>query len=180
MAELDLQLLLRVNRTFAGPILDSIMIMVSYTYTWIVVAVMVLVYGAYRRNFFLLKWLLITIVAVAVSDVVSSYLIKPWVARIRPCHEHAASVRAVLGCAGIHSFPSNHAMNAFTVAGTAFFNVQFRRRWLLLGLAGLVALSRVYLGAHYPGDVIAGAVFGLLIGAGFGRLLYRRSSKESP
>jgi undecaprenyl-diphosphatase len=115
------------------------------------------------------------IIAVAIIDPAIYRLIKPLVGRIRPCHEQALEwIRAVGGCGGRYSFPSSHAANLFGIAvvvGT-FYR---RTRYYLFPLAILVAIGRVYLGVHYPSDVVAGAVFGLAVGWGLvygGRKLF--------
>ncbi len=109
--------------------------------------------------------------AVALTDAVGARVIKPWFARPRPPVSVAAE-HPLMGAGG-WSFPSNHAANSFAacvVLGLAY------RRWLaaLLGLAGTIAFSRVYVGVHYPSDVLAGAVLGTAIGLLFHRLFERR------
>ena len=60
--------------------------------------------------------------------------------------------------------PSSHATNAFAIA--AFFGIPFKRyRWPLVCIAALIALSRVFCGVHYPGDIVVGAAVGVIVGA---------------
>jgi membrane-associated phospholipid phosphatase len=73
-------------------------------------------------------------------------------------------LEAVVGVPGSPSFPSGHAMTAFAVAG-AIALLAPRLRWAVLGLASVIAVSRVYLGVHFWLDVLAGAAFGMAIGA---------------
>jgi undecaprenyl-diphosphatase len=117
----------------------------------------------------------------------SANVLKHTFERLRPCQSlvgidsYREGVRLLVGCGGSFSFPSNHAVNAFAIA--AIFSHFFRRAALpMFFIAALVALSRVYVGVHYPSDVIAGAVWGGII-AGVIIALYKWSSerfKEKP
>src|SRR3954451_22226531 len=104
-----------------------------------------------------------TAVVVVATDGVAG-LLRDWIDRPRPFAAHRA-----IHVIGIHphspSFPSGHASTGF--AAVAFLTVvlgRTRTLWLLVP-AALVGLSRVYLGAHYPSDVFAGAALGLVLGA---------------
>jgi undecaprenyl-diphosphatase len=77
-----------------------------------------------------------------------------------------------LGCTGSYSFPSNHAVNNFAAA-TFFSSLYPRYKSVLFITASLVALSRVYLGLHYPSDIIAGAALGIIFGYIFGLLVLK-------
>lgn len=111
-------------------------------------------------------------VAVGLSDFVSSGLIKPWVCRLRPTHEPALAgmVHLVNGyTGGMYGFVSSHAAN--TMACALLFSLLYRNRYATVGLMLWVALncySRMYLGVHYPGDIIGG----LLVGAVLATLTY--------
>lgn len=78
----------------------------------------------------------------------------------------------------IHSFPSGHATTIFAAA-FAWGAFLPRARWALYGLAALVAVSRVYLGVHFPLDVVCGAVLGALVGIGSARLFKPRRAEDA-
>lgn len=111
-------------------------------------------------------------VAVGLSDFVSSGLIKPWVCRLRPTHEPELSgmVHLVNGyTGGLYGFVSSHAAN--TMACALLFSLLYKNKYATVGLMLWVALncySRMYLGVHYPGDIIGG----LLVGAVLATLTY--------
>ncbi|MDH7516588.1 MAG: phosphatase PAP2 family protein [Bacteroidota bacterium] len=100
--------------------------------------------------------------AVLLGDQLSSSIIKPLVGRTRPC-AFLPDVRLLVGCGGGKSFPSSHAVNNFSVA---FVVAAYYRRvaWWVFLYAALVAYSRVYVGVHYPSDILAGAAVGLVTG----------------
>jgi undecaprenyl-diphosphatase len=126
-----------------------------------------------------IKKTLLLLVAVTllilVTDQLSNFF-KYGVQRLRPCFESAmqAQIRMVKGyCGGRYGFYSAHASNSMAIA--IFFSALFGRRYrflvpFLIIWALVLAFSRIYLGVHYPLDVIAGAVAGLVLGWIFARL----------
>jgi len=90
--------------------------------------------------------------------------LKLWVRRDRPPLA-SPDPEPIVELPATYSFPSGHATVAFACATTIAFAVP-RLRWPLYALAVLVAFSRVYVGVHYPGDILAGALLGLLLGLG--------------
>jgi len=96
-----------------------------------------------------------------ITDQFSSRLLKEVVGRVRPCHV-LENVHMLTDCNTSYSFPSSHAVNIFAAA---FFLAQPFRRMapVFYAIAAVVAYSRVYIGIHYPMNVLGGAMIGLLI-----------------
>lgn len=106
---------------------------------------------------------LLLIPLIAISDQLSSSVIKYSVARLRPCAE-LPDVRLLVPCGTGYSFPSSHAVNSFAAA--TLFSYYYRKwTWAFVTYASLVALSRPYVGVHYPSDIIAGTVIGITMAA---------------
>ncbi|MDY5075938.1 MAG: phosphatase PAP2 family protein [Paludibacteraceae bacterium] len=123
-----------------------------------------------RRGSSLLRVLIILAgfaVAVGLSDFVSSGIIKPWVCRLRPTHEPELDglIHLVNGyTGGLYGFVSSHAAN--TMACALLFALLYRNKYATVGLMLWVALncySRMYLGVHYPADIIGGLAIGALM-----------------
>jgi undecaprenyl-diphosphatase len=110
-----------------------------------------------------LRWLvLFSALTLTATDQTSAHLLKPLIERIRPCHV-LSNVHLLVGCGGGWSMPSVHATNAFGQA-LLFAVAEPKSRWYLLIFAFVVALSRVFVGVHYPGDILVGSALGAGIG----------------
>lgn len=171
---LDQTIFLLINRTLQNPVFDQVMPALSNKWLGFVVVGVVIpcLFLRYGRR----VWpvIALAVVAVALSDL-GAGLLKHAVQRVRPCHV-IADVHLLAGCTRSFAMPSNHASNMFALAGVVG-SLLPAWRWVLLPLAGGVAYSRVYLGVHYPTDVLVGAVFGAVLGYGL-VLLAKRSLPE--
>ncbi|MCD8303100.1 MAG: phosphatase PAP2 family protein [Prevotellaceae bacterium] len=164
----DQSLLLLLNGAHC-PWLDGVMWALSDTLTWslLALALLFLVVRAYNLRQFLV-FLTMFALAILLADQLSSSLLKPLCHRLRPTHDPSVAgmvhtVRGYLG--GQYSFVSSHAANLFALA--TYVSMVLRGRLLTVSLflwAALVGYSRVYLGVHYPGDVLCGAMLGILVG----------------
>jgi len=114
----------------------------------------------------------------AFSDLVSSHLIKPYIQRLRPCNNPIwdATIHSLVPCGGGFSFTSSHATNHFTLATLFCFLFANRARWIvpvLLFWAASISYGQVYVGVHYPIDILFGSMVGLTIGTLGGTIIRR-------
>ena len=147
--------------------LDTLMWYVSTPSTWFPLYILLLALVGWRFRSWKVVLLVLAgfIVAVGLSDIFCSGILKPLVCRLRPTHEPSLDpLHLVNGyTGGRFGFCSSHAAN--TMACGLLFSLLFRNKTATAGLMVWVALncySRMYLGAHYPSDIIAGLLIGAL------------------
>ncbi len=115
------------------------------------------------------------ILLIVITDQTGGHLLKDLIQRIRPCNA-LNDVITPLGCTGSYSFPSNHAFNNFAAA-VFYYKLFPKLKWVLFITAALISFSRVYLGLHYPSDVLGGAALGVIFGYVFAELAIRINNK---
>lgn len=151
------------------PWMDNIMFWVTYKVTWLPMYVAMVMITARATGMRAIAIVITVIVAVVLADQITSGIMKPYFSRFRPCHEPllAGLVHEVGGCGGSFGFASSHASTSFALAITWFtlLRDKIRYMWILILWACLYSYSRVYVGVHYPGDILVGACVGLLSGA---------------
>jgi len=176
LEQFDRKLLLLING-WNSPWADQIMWGLSATITWIPVYLFLLIILIRREKKYAWLPILLAALLITVSDRTSVLFFKDVFLRYRPCHnlELDGMVHLVKGyCGGMYGFVSSHAVNFFALA--VYFSFYFKKRWITFAFftgAILISYSRVYLGVHYPADVIVGALWGSFLGWGFAWLLKR-------
>lgn len=177
----DQALFLELN-SHHNPFFDTVMEWVSYPPMWIPFYVLLL-YFVYRKYGW--KGVGVAVVAaaamIAATDQTTNLFKNVLVERFRPCHNlDIQHLVHIVGdhCGGKHGFFSGHTSNHFATA--TFIGLLLRNRKILWGLwvwAALVAYSRIYLGVHYPLDLLGGMICGLLYGFLFARLYFYAARK---
>lgn len=162
LSQIDTALFLFINVTLANPVTDLIMPVITSDWLlrilYAIAVVLFLIFGNAR-----LRWVaLFSVLVLVLTDQVSAGLLKPMIGRLRPC-QTLQNIHLLVNCGGGKSMPSSHAANAFGQA--MLFSVIYRRwAWPLLVIAALIALSRVFVGVHYPFDFVVGSIIGAAIG----------------
>ncbi len=143
------------------PFLDWAMVFITEKDNWYIplaILWLALIWKGGRRGRILA---ILLPIAVGTSDAISSQLLKPWIGRFRPC-KTLEGFRLLVSCGGVYSFPSSHATNIATLAGL-FAMYYPSSQWFWLIVAFLVGTSRIYVGVHYPADVVAGYLLGITV-----------------
>lgn len=164
---LDTELFLFLNGLH-NPFMDKVMWITSATATWIPLYALVLFFVFKQLKWKGLLTFLFLVLVVVFADQISVHWFKFVFQRLRPCHnpQIADFVHTVNGkCGGKFGFVSSHAANTFAFAAfSSFFFAKKKYSWFIFVWAAFVSYSRIYLGVHYPGDILGGAVLGFLIG----------------
>ena len=162
----DHQLFYLVNHYMANGVFDMVCpVLRSPSFLFIFYLLLTAyVYNRFPNQF--VKIVLAAAITFLLTDQLSSSVIKHFFHRVRPCNDVTMHARLLLNyCGAGFSFVSSHAANSFGMA--VFFFILERRKYVALTLitwASLVSFSQVYVGVHYPADVIGGAVLGVVIG----------------
>jgi undecaprenyl-diphosphatase len=172
--DIDVELLAALNHP-GIPWLDGVMRAASNRGVLLAIAALAAIYlwlkSPHRALAAVLLWL-----AIGAADLISVRLVKPEVERARPCKVDPLRVKSPLGCGSGQSFPSTHASDSAAAAAVFAWGAP-RLSTLGLVLVLVIGVSRVYLGVHWPTDVLAGWALGALVGmalVAIARLRYLR------
>jgi len=166
----DRKLFFLVNNNMANGFFDTVMPFLRESNIWVPLYLFMLVFAVVNFGKRGLLWMLFAICTAALCDMVSSHLIKDHIFRLRPCNNPALAdqIRVLVNYRPqSSSFTSSHATNHFGIA--MFFVVtlkSYTSPWIRLFFvwAAIVCFSQVYVGVHYPFDVVSGAILGCLLG----------------
>lgn len=159
-----------INTAWSNPVFDFFLPLFREKLFWAPLYLFILAFAL--QNFGKRTGMLVIlglVLAVGLSDFTSSTLIKKNVQRLRPCNDPQLQSQVIqrVACGSGYSFTSSHAANHFAVAvylGLILGGGVRRIRAALLVWAAAVAYAQVYVGVHYPGDVLGGALLGAAIG----------------
>jgi undecaprenyl-diphosphatase len=167
LLELDRDIFLALNSGFRHPFLDQLMMFLSTTAAWIPLYLFLLYLLA--RNYKKETWLILMAVALTIllADQITSSIMKPFFERLRPSHEPSLAEQIFIVNkyrGGKFGFASSHAANTFGIATLMWLFLRNHRPWIsiLFFWALFVGYTRIYLGVHYPGDILAGFVIGFV------------------
>ena len=182
LLNLDYHLFILINSNWSNSFFDFVCPLLRNKYIWL--PFYVFLFSFFIINFKRKGWLIIVflIVTVTCADQISSHVIKPAVKRIRPCNQEILGdkVRMLVNCSNSYSFPSSHASNHFAAALFLIALFAGKRKWLMILLvlwAFAISYSQVYVGLHFPFDILGGAVIGSIIGWAGGRFFLKYSEQ---
>jgi undecaprenyl-diphosphatase len=160
----------QINGVWHHPILDTVLPWTRHSNNWIPLYIGLLGWLIYQVGWKTLKWLLFALMNVGLTDQISSSVFKPFFHRLRPCNDPAlfGKTRLLLEqCAGGFSFTSSHAANHFGIAMFIFMTwgvTQKKYTRFFFVWAGVIAFAQIYVGVHYPLDIVGGTIIGLISG----------------
>lgn len=169
LKKLDRLLFILIHNDSDHFVLDNAMVAIRNPYTWVPLYAMVLFYIIRKNGNSVWLFILFSLLTFAITDGLSASILKPLFGRERPCYDPNIHIyiRNLVDCGGVYSFPSSHASNHFGLATFWFWSV-----WKITGnkwhwvwvWAGLIGYAQIYVGKHFPFDIIAGALLGWVTG----------------
>ena len=159
-----------VNQKASNPFFDSIMPFLRQPLFWLPLYLFIILFAIYNFQKKAAVWIGWMILTVVLTDTISSHFFKPLFGRLRPCNnpELTDSIRLLVDhCGQNGSFTSSHATNHFGIAVFIFMTldkVWGKFNYLFILWAAVISFAQVYVGVHFPFDVIGGAILGSSIG----------------
>jgi membrane-associated phospholipid phosphatase len=179
LIHLDKEFFKLINGQWTNPFFDWIMPWLRNSTVWIplyLFMALLIIINFKKQAFWIIAFGIITI---TLTDGISSKIIKPYFDRLRPCNDTdmASMVRFLLSYRpGNGSFTSSHAANHFGLAMFLYMALKkYLGKWMFLFFvwAFFIGYAQIYVGVHYPGDILGGAVLGCLLGFGTAYILNR-------
>ncbi|GEM_PF-140553 len=166
LQRLDERLFRFINHTLANPIGDWFFPSFNHAAPYFPLLMIIIGWLAYSHSPRLWLLTLILIIGVALGDTLIFNPLKEWVSRPRPAVSLEGVRTLASGATGGHSFPSSHTANAFLVAAIlcSFFP---KKRGLILIIASCIGFARIYVGVHYPSDILGSILLGWYFGKAY-------------
>ena len=177
----DKAVFLFINQRHTNSFFDWLMPIMRESKTWIPLYILLIVFATIKLKKKVLLWILFAILTIALTDQISSHILKPFFARLRPCADpnFSPQIRLLLNhCSGGFSFTSSHACNHFGVAIfiiTSLATYLNNWKYLFIIWAAIICFAQVYVGVHYPLDILCGGLLGALIGKFTGKFYLKKS-----
>ena len=178
LEKLDISLFNYINQGLSSEFLDFVLVPIRYEKFWIPFYIFLLVFILMNLTKYHWFSLIMIFGTIGAADIMSSHIIKPLVERPRPCHSNSGldNVNLRVRCGVGYSFTSSHATNHFATATILFFILGGRRKkwlYLLFIWAAAISFAQIYVGVHYPIDILGGTLLGLSVGT-IGFSIYKR------
>ncbi|HRH48375.1 MAG TPA: phosphatase PAP2 family protein [Panacibacter sp.] len=167
----DTWLFLKINNEWTNSFLDHNYPWWREASTWYPLYFFLLLFAFINFGFKVWPWVVFFALTLLISDQISSGILKDWIARPRPCNDDVlmSHVHLLLNrCPSSGSFTSSHATNHFAAACFIFYTVRaYFKKWgyLFFIWAATISYGQVYVGVHYPLDIVCGAILGCCIGS---------------
>lgn len=181
----DYNLWYLLNSVWRNEVLDTVMPFFRNQWTWAPLYLFLLIYMLRNFKYNGIIWCLFFIGTFAISDQISAHFLKEIFQRTRPCNNPNLKdiVHNIVQCGSGYSFPSSHAANHFALG--VFSAVTMRRHikgiWTIAMVwAGLVSYAQVYVGVHFPLDVICGGLLGAVLGRLTAAMYHYKFRLQSP
>ncbi len=180
LEKLDQWLFIMINTGLANPVLDKLMPFMRFPLNWSPLYLFLAAFALINYKSKGAWWVLFFVVTIPLTDMTGNYVFKKGFERIRPCGDpdFFFHVRLLVDhCSTGFSFVSNHAANHFGLAMFFFLTTKpLLKKWAYLAFvwASLIAIAQVYVGIHYPSDILGGAVLGIIFGTLTGTLFNKR------
>lgn len=181
LVQFDRDLFFAINNGLSNGFFDWLMPILRNRYTWVLLYIFIIVFSIKnygKQGFIMILFLVMTF---GISDFISSSVIKPNVQRLRPCNETEikTKVNNLVDCGTGYSFPSSHATNHFGIAVFLIMMFYHKRKIILpIGIlwAASISFAQIYVGVHYPIDILTGGLLGSSIGLGMSKILLSNKS----
>ncbi|TAL41866.1 MAG: phosphatase PAP2 family protein [Chitinophagaceae bacterium] len=176
----DKWLFVKINSQMTNPFLDNIMPYLRNSFYWAPLYLFLLLFAVLNFKGRGWWWVVLFLCTVSMTDIISSRVFKEVFERLRPCQDpdFYTYVRLLVNrCSAGYSFTSSHAANHFGMATFFFFTARHligKWAWLAFFWAAAISYAQIYVGVHYPFDVLGGALLGVVFGLFMGMFFNKR------